>query len=86
MFNLFKSETQEAMISLIASQGDLIALYKEATKDRDEIISTLKLLVNLQEEQIEDLKGDLKLTRKRLESYSESIANYKDQISKLENK
>lgn len=86
MFNLFKAETQEAMVSLIATQSDLIALYKEAIKDQDEIINHLKRLVNLQEEQIVDLKSDLKVMRQGLASYSESIAHYKDQLSELEKK
>lgn len=86
MMNLFKRETEEAMISLIATQSDLIAIYKESAKDRDEIINHLKRLVNLQEQQIDDLKSDLKVTRQRLASYSESIAHYKDQLSELEKK
>ena len=86
MFNLFKSETQEAMVKLIASQGDLITLYKEAQKDQNEIIDTLKRLVEIQEQQIETLKEDLNIKNLRLESYSESIAHYKEKISELENK
>lgn len=86
MFNLFKAETQEAMVKMIATQSELITLYKEAIKDRDEIINHLKRLVNLQEEQIVDLKSDLKVMRQGLASYSESIAHYKDQLSELEKK
>lgn len=81
--NLFKRETEEAMIKLIATQSDLIATYKESIKDRDEIIGHLKRLVNIQEQQIDDLKSDLKVMRQRLASYSESIAHYKDQLSEL---
>lgn len=58
--NLFKRETEEAMVKLIATQSDLISLYKESTKDRDEIIDMLKRLVNLQEQQIDDLKVKLR--------------------------
>jgi hypothetical protein len=47
MMNLFKRETEEAMIKLIATQSDLISLQKEAAKDREEIINHLKRLVNL---------------------------------------
>jgi len=86
MLNLFKRETEESMIKLIAAQSDLIALYKDSSKSRDEIISNLRRLVNLQEEQIEDLKSDLKIMRQRLASYSESIAHYKDQLSELRKK
>ena len=64
MMNLFKRETEEAMVKLIATQSDLIATYKESIKDRDEIINHLRRLVNLQEEQISDLK--LKLRQLRL--------------------
>ena len=65
MFNLFKAETQEAMIKMIATQRDLVQLYKEAQKDRDEIINHLKRLVNLQEQQIEDLKLKLRELREK---------------------
>ena len=60
MLNLFKAETQEAMVKMIATQRDLVQLYKEAQKDRDEIINHLKRLVNLQEQQIDDLKLKLR--------------------------
>jgi hypothetical protein len=63
MMNLFKRDTEEAMLKLIATQSDLIALYKESAKDRDEMIDMLKQLVNLQEQQISDLK--LKLLKLR---------------------
>ena len=63
MMNLFKRETEEVMIKMIATQSDLIALYKESAKDRDEMIDMLKQLVNLQEQQISDLK--LKLLKLR---------------------
>ena len=86
MINLFKRETEEAMVKLIATQSDLISTYKESTKDRDEIISHLKQLANLQEQQIDDLKSDLKVMRQRLASYLESIAHYKDQLSELREK
>jgi hypothetical protein len=65
MMNLFKRETEEAMVKLIATQSDLIATYKESTKDRDEIINHLKRLVNLQEEQISDLKLKLRSLREK---------------------
>lgn len=65
MFNLFKSETQEAMVKMIATQGDLITLYKEAQQDRDEIINHLKRLVNIQEQQIDDLKLKLRELREK---------------------
>jgi len=65
MFNLFKAETQEAMVKLIATQSDLIALQKEAAKDREETISLLKRLVEIQELQISDLKDNLRDLRKK---------------------
>ena len=63
--NLFKRETEEAMVKLIATQSDLISLYKESTKDRDEMIDMLKRLVNLQEQQISDLKLKLRKLREK---------------------
>jgi hypothetical protein len=65
MMNLFKRETEESMIKLIATQSDLISLQKEAAKDREEIINRLKRLVNLQEEQISDLKLKLRELREK---------------------
>jgi hypothetical protein len=65
MMNLFKRETEEAMVKLIATQSDLISLYKESTKDRDEMIDMLKRLVNLQEQQISDLKLKLRKLREK---------------------
>jgi low affinity Fe/Cu permease len=63
MTNLFKSQTEESIIKLIATQSDLIGLQKESAKSREEIISHLKRLVNLQEEQIIDLKLKLRQIR-----------------------
>ena len=63
--NLFKHETQEAMVKLIATQSDLIVLHKDAAKDRDEMIDMLKQLVNLQEQQISDLKVKLRKLREK---------------------
>ena len=63
--NLFKYETQEAMVKLIATQSDLIALYKDSSESRDEIISNLRRLVDLQEEQISDLKLKLRSLREK---------------------
>jgi hypothetical protein len=65
MFNLFKAETQESMIKLIATQSDLITLQKEAAKDRDETIRLLKRLVKVQELQIFDLKLKLRELREK---------------------
>lgn len=63
--NLFKRETEETMIKLIATQSDLITLQKEATKNREEIISHLKRIVDLQENQISDLKLKLRDLREK---------------------
>jgi len=63
--NLFKHETQEAMVKLISTQSDLINLYKESNKDQEEIINNLRRLVNLQEEQISDLKLKLRSLREK---------------------
>jgi hypothetical protein len=65
MMNLFKRETEEAMVKMIATQSELIALYKESTKDRDQIIDNLRRLVNLQEQQISDLKLNLRDLREK---------------------
>jgi hypothetical protein len=65
MMNLFKHETQEAMVKLISAQSDLIVLHKDAAKDRDEMIDMLKQLVNLQEQQISDLKVKLRKLREK---------------------
>jgi site-specific DNA-adenine methylase len=65
MMNLFKHETQEAMVKLISTQSDLINLYKESNKDQEEIINNLRRLVNLQEEQISDLKLKLRSLREK---------------------
>ena len=63
--NLFKHETEEAMVKLIATQSDLINLYKDSNKDQEEIINNLRRLVNLQEEQISDLKLKLRSLREK---------------------
>ena len=63
--NLFKPETEESMIKLIATQSDLIALYKDSSKSRDRIIDNLRRLVDLQEEQISDLKLKLRELREK---------------------
>jgi hypothetical protein len=63
--NLFKRETEESMIKLIAAQSDLIALYKDSSKSRDRIIDNLRRLVDLQEEQISDLKLKLRELREK---------------------
>lgn len=86
MLNLFTAETQDALVKMIATQGDLIALYKEAAKDREEILNHLKRLVNLQEQQIDDYKHNQKVMRQRLDIYSDIIKNYKDKFSELEEK
>lgn len=65
MMNLFKRETEESMIKLIAAQSDLIALYKDSSKSRDRIIDNLRRLVDLQEEQISDLKLKLRELREK---------------------
>ena len=65
MLNLFKSETEDSMIKLIAAQSDLIALYKDSSKSRDRIIDNLRRLVDLQEEQISDLKLKLRELREK---------------------
>jgi hypothetical protein len=65
MLDLFKRETQDALVKMIATQSDLITLYKEAAKDREELISHLKRLVDLQENQISDLKEKLSGLREK---------------------
>jgi len=63
--NLFKRETEDSMIKLIAAQSDLITLYKDSSKSRDRIIDNLRRLVDLQEEQISDLKLKLRELREK---------------------
>lgn len=53
---LSNRDTEEAMLKLIASQGDLIQLYRESKQELDETIGLLKSLVEVQELQISDLK------------------------------
>lgn len=65
MLNLFKRETEESMIKLIAALSDLIVLYKDSSKSRDRIIDNLRRLVDLQEEQISDLKLKLRELREK---------------------
>jgi hypothetical protein len=65
MMNLFKRETEEAMVKLIATQSDLITLYKDSSKSRVRIIDNLRRLVDLQEEQISDLKLKLRELREK---------------------
>jgi hypothetical protein len=54
--SFFNREAQEATLKLIATQGDLIQLYRESKKELDETIGLLKSLVEVQELQISDLK------------------------------
>ncbi len=63
--NLFKRETEESMIQLIATQSELITLYKESIKDQAETVDLLKRLVDLQEQQIVDLKVKLYQLREK---------------------
>lgn len=86
MLNLFTAETQDALVKMIATQGELIALYKEAAKDREEILNHLKRLVDVQEQQIDDYKHNQKVMSQRLDIYSDIIKNYKDKFSELEEK
>ena len=65
MMNLFKRETEESIIKLIATQSDLITLYKESIKDQAETVDLLKRLVDLQEQQIVDLKVKLYQLREK---------------------
>jgi hypothetical protein len=77
MLNLFNRETEEAALKLIKTQGDLIVAYKESIKDREELISHLKRLVDLQESQISDLKEKLRDCESMLEVYSQTIVYYR---------
>jgi ABC-type phosphate/phosphonate transport system ATPase subunit len=86
MLNLFSRETEEAAVKLINSQGELIALLKESTAGKDEIIASLKRLVEIQELQITELKSDLKNMRDVLFEKCEQVSDLKDKLSKYENK
>lgn len=84
MLDLFTRDTQDALVKMIATQGDLINLYKEAAKDREEIVNHLKRLVDVQEQKIDKYKHNQKAMSRRLEIYSDIIKNYKDKFSELE--
>lgn len=86
MLDLFTRETQDALVKMIATQGELITLYKESAKDRDEILNHLKRLVDVQEQQIDEYKHNQKVMSNRLDIYSDIIKNYKDKFSELEEK
>jgi CII-binding regulator of phage lambda lysogenization HflD len=90
MLNLFKrvtvSETEEAMVKLIASQSDLIVLNKQAIQEQKEIEDTLKSLVEVQEQQIDYLNKKLKDYESILAVYSQTIDNCKNRILFLEQK
>jgi len=63
MFNCKPSTLNEDMTKLIATQGDLIQLYREGKKEQDEILAKYRQLVDLQEQQISDLKLKLRELR-----------------------
>lgn len=65
MFNLFKSETQEAMVKMIATQGDLIQTYRESDQEKKELLAKYRQLVDIQEQQINDLKLKLRELREK---------------------
>jgi hypothetical protein len=56
MLDLFNRETQDALVKMIATQSDLIVLYKQAMQEQKEITDHLKSLVKVQDLQISDLK------------------------------
>jgi len=56
MLDLFNRETQDALVKMIATQSDLIVLYKQATQEQKEITDHLKSIVKVQDLQISDLK------------------------------
>ena len=61
----FNRETEESMLKLIATQGDLIKLYRESKQELDEMTGLLKRVVDLQELQISDLKLKLRELREK---------------------
>lgn len=66
--SVFQSESTNDPIGqamLIQKQKEMIELYRQTSRDRDEIINHLKRLVNLQEEQIVDLKLKLRQLREK---------------------
>jgi len=56
MLDLFNRETQDALVKMIATQSDLITLYKQAAQEQKEITDHLKSIVKVQDLQISDLK------------------------------
>jgi Mg2+/citrate symporter len=56
MLDLFNRETQDALVKMIATQSDLIVLYKQASQEQKEITDHLKSIVKVQDLQISDLK------------------------------
>jgi len=65
MLNLFKTETQEAMVQMIATQGDLIKTYRESDQEKKDLLKKYRELVNIQEQQIDDLKLKLRELREK---------------------
>jgi hypothetical protein len=64
MFNKVQTLNDE-LTKLVGAQNQLIDLYRDTIGEREEIISHLKRLVNLQEEQIVDLKLKLRELREK---------------------
>jgi hypothetical protein len=65
MLVLFTRETQDALVKMIATQGELIQLYKQAAQEQKEIKDHLKSLVEVQELQISDLKLKISELKKK---------------------
>ena len=86
MLNLFKAETQDALVKMVATQSDLIVLYKQAIQEQKEMEDTLKSLVEVQENQIDYLNKKLKDYESILAVYSQRIDNCKNRILFLEQK
>lgn len=65
MLDLFNRETQDALVKMIATQSDLIKLYKQAAQEQKEIKDHLKSLVEVQDLQISDLKLKISELKKK---------------------
>lgn len=63
MLNCKPSTLNEDMTKLIAMQGDLIQTYRESDQEKKELLAKYRQLVDLQEQQITDLKLKLRELR-----------------------
>jgi hypothetical protein len=63
--NLFKTETEDALIKLVNHQNQLIEAYRERVKTQEETIHLLKQINEVNELEIKHLKQDLSRLEKK---------------------